>query len=176
MMPTMPKIQSSPANGQSARSHGLTLIEILVVLAIVAILALIALPSFLDTIIRNDIVEALPLADIAKKPVSDSWALIQAFPANNAAAGLPVPEKIVNNLISAIVVEGGAIHITFGNRANSAIKSKVLTLRPAVVRDAPIVPVAWVCGYADGPGQMTIEGVNRTSIPARYLPSRCRSG
>ncbi|SRR5258706_5791651 len=74
--------------------------------------------------------------DIAKKPVSDSRALIQAFPANNAAAGLPVPKKIVNSLISAIVVEGGAIHITFDNRANSAIKGKVLTLRPAVVRDA----------------------------------------
>jgi type IV pilus assembly protein PilA len=176
MMPTMPKIPSTPANRQPARGHGFTLIEILVVLAIVAILALIALPSFLDTIIRNDIVEALPLADIAKKPVSDSWALVQAFPANNAAAGLPVPEKIVNNLISAIVVEGGAIHITFGNRANSAIKGKVLTLRPAVVRDAPIVPVAWICGYADGPGQMTIEGVNKTTVPARYLPFKCRSG
>jgi type IV pilus assembly protein PilA len=175
-MSNMPKIPSTPANRRPARSHGFTLIEILVVLAIVAILALIALPSYLDTIIRNDIVEALPLADIAKKPVADSWSLLQAFPANNAAAGLPIPEKIVNNLISAIVVEGGAIHVTFGNRANSAIKGKVLTLRPAVVRDAPIVPVAWVCGYAGGPGQMTIEGVNKTSIPARYLPSRCRSG
>ena len=146
------------------------------VLAIVGILALIALPSYLDTIIRNDIVEALPLADIAKRPVADSWTLVQAFPATNAAAGLPIPGKIVNNLISSLLVEDGAIHITFGNRANSAIRGKVLTLRPAVVKDAPIVPVAWVCGYAGTPGQMTVVGENKTDIPMRYLPFKCRSG
>ena len=69
-----------------------------------------------------------------------------AFPADNAAAALPPPEKIVSNLVSAVALENGAIHITFGNRANGAIRGKVLTLRPAVVEDAPVVPVAWVCG------------------------------
>jgi len=174
-MPAMPTFPTMPAIRLPARCRGFTLIEILIVLAIVAILALIALPSFLDTIIRNDIVEALPLADIAKKPVGDSWTLTQAFPADNAAAGLPVPEKVVNNLISSVSIEGGAIQITFGNRANAAIRGKVLTLRPAIVKDAPIVPVAWVCGYAEEPGQMTVQGVNKTTVPARYLPFRCRS-
>ena len=118
----------------------------------------------------------MPLADIAKKPVADSWALIQKFPADNAAAGLPAPEKVVNNLISSVTVESGAIHIVFGNRANSAIKGKMLSFRPAVVKDAPIVPVAWICGYAGGPAQMSIEGGNKTNIAARYLPFKCRSG
>lgn len=151
------------------------MIEILIVMAIIAILAMIAIPSYLDTIIRNDIVEALPLADIAKKPVAEAWTLVQPFPANNDEAGLPVPEKVVNNLISAVTIQGGAIHITFGNRANNLIKGKILTLRPGVVKDAPIVPVAWVCGYAQGPTQMTIEGENKTDIPARYLPLKCRA-
>lgn len=158
------------------RRHGFTMIEILVVLAIVAILALIVLPSYLDTIIRNDIVEALPLADKAKRPVADTWTLIQAFPSSNASAGLPSPDKVVNNLISSVAIQNGAIHITFGNRANAAIRGKVLTLRPAVVTDAPIVPVAWVCGYAEGPGNMTVEGENKTDVPARYLPFKCRAG
>ncbi|HVY07659.1 MAG TPA: pilin [Burkholderiales bacterium] len=157
-------------------SHGFTLIEILIVLAVVAILALIALPSYLDVYVRNDINEALPLADIVKAPVADAWASRQAFPADNAAAGLPPPEKIVNNFISAIAIRDGAIHITFGNHANGTIKGKVLTLRPAVVKDAPIVPVTWVCGYASEPGQMTVQGENRTDIPMRYLPLRCRAG
>ena len=176
IMPTMLIISLMPTSRRRrSRSRGFTLIEILVVLAIVAILALIALPSFLDTYIRNDIVEALPLADIAKKPVADAWALVQSFPANNTAAGLPAPEKIVNNFISAVAVQNGAIHITFGNHANAVIRGKILSLRPAVVKDAPVVPVTWVCGYAQEPAQMTVEGENRTDIPMRYLPLRCRA-
>src|SRR5690606_34778543 len=134
---------------------GFTMIEMLVVLAIIAILALIALPTYMDTIVRNEIAEALPLADISRQPVADPWTLAQTFPDDNAAAGLPVPQKVVSNLISAMEIQSGTIHITFGNRANGLIKGKTLTLRPAVVKDAPIVPVAWVCGYAQPPGQMT---------------------
>jgi len=148
----------------------------MVIVGIVAILALMTIPSFLDQVIRNQIVEALPLADIAKKPVAASWAATQTLAANNASIGLPVPEKVVNNFISALTVEGGAIHITFGNRANNSIKGKILTLRPAIVADAPIVPVAWVCGYAAVPGNMTAVGENRTNIPAGYLPVQCRGG
>ena len=157
------------------RARGFTLIEIMVVLGVVAILALLTLPSFMSQYVRNQIVEALPLADIAKSPVAASWALAHALPADNAAAGLPVPEKVVNNHISALRIEDGAIHVTFGNRANTAIRGKVLTLRPAIVPDAPIVPVAWVCGYAQVPGNMTARGENRTSVPAQYLPVSCRA-
>ena len=67
------------------------------------------------------------------------------------------------------------IDITFGNRVNRTIAGKVLTLRPAVVADAPIVPVAWVCGYAEAPDQMTINGKNLTSIPVPLLPVECRA-
>ena len=148
----------------------------MVVVGVVAILALMTIPSFLDQVIRNQIVEALPLADIAKKPVAASWAATQTLAANNASIGLPVPEKVVNNFISGVTVEGGAIHITFGNRANNSIKGKILSLRPAIVADAPIVPVAWVCGYAAVPGNMTAVGENRTNIPAGYLPVQCRGG
>ena len=155
--------------------RGFTMVEMAAVLAIIAILAMIAVPSFQDRIIRNEIVSAVPLADIVKAPIALSWATVQALPANNAAAGLPPAEKIVNNQISAVSVHDGAIDITFGNSANGLIKGKILTLRPAVVADAPIVPVAWVCGNADGPGQMTVQGENRTDIPPKYLPLNCRA-
>ncbi|MCC7486010.1 MAG: pilin [Burkholderiales bacterium] len=151
------------------------MIEMMVVLAVIAILALMAIPSFRDQIVRDQINTALPLADIAKAPVAASWAIAQSFPADNAAAGLPAADKIVNNQISSVRVEHGAVHVTFGNRANSALSGRTLTIRPAVVTDAPIVPVAWVCGYAEGPGKMTVMGVDRTDIPAHFLPFACRA-
>jgi type IV pilus assembly protein PilA len=157
------------------RTHGFTLLELMVVVGIVAILALMAVPTYQDKFIRDQIAEALPLADIAKPPVALSWVALQSFPADNAAAGLPVAEKMVNNYISSVAVQGGAIHITLGNKANPAILGKILTLRPAVVEDAPVVPVTWVCGYATAPEKMTIKGENRTNIPPGYLPIRCRS-
>lgn len=156
-------------------SSAFTIIEMMVILGIIAILLLLALPSYQDKFIRDQIAEALPLADIAKAPVAAAWAAKQTLPADNAAAALPPPEKIVNNFIAAVAVQNGAVHITFGNRANSRLKDKVLTLRPAVVEDAPIVPVTWVCGYASAPDQMTVKGENRTDVPASYLPVRCRA-
>ena len=152
--------------------RGFTLIEMLIVLAIIAILALLAVPSMQGKIIRDQIVEAMPLAELAKKPVAAAWSTAQELPADNDEAGLPSPDKIVSNLVSAVRVEGGAVHVTFGNRANGGIQGKTLTLRPAVVEDAPVVPVAWVCGHAKAPDKMTAQGRDRTDVPPQYLPVR----
>ncbi len=157
------------------RRGGITQLELMVVVGVVAILALMALPTYQDKIVRDQIAEALPLADLAKAPVAAAWAATQSFPADNAAAALPPADKIVNNFVRSVAVENGAIHVTFGNRANGQIKDKVLTLRPAVVEDAPVVPVTWVCGAAPVPDKMTVKGENRTSIPAAFLPFRCRA-
>ena len=154
--------------------RGFTMIEMLVVIAIIAILAMVALPNTQDKLIRGQIAEALPLADIAKAPVAAMWGGVHSFPLDNAAAGLPAADKIVNNFIRGVVVDNGAIHLTFGNRANLLLKDKTLTLRPAVVDDAPVVPITWVCGYASAPDKMTLKGANKTDIPANYLPLICR--
>jgi type IV pilus assembly protein PilA len=156
------------------RGDGFSMMEILVVIAIVAILATLAIPSYLDKVVRDQIGEALPLADIAKDPLAASWAALQSFPPDNAAAGLPAPDKIVNNYVSSVLVRSGAIDLTFGNRANGVIRGKVLTVRAAVVEDAPIVPVTWVCGHAKAPEKMTLKSTDSTSIDARYLPLKCR--
>ena len=156
------------------RNCGYSLMELIAVMAIVSILALMAVPSYLNRVIRKQIIEALPLADIVKPPIAAAWTATKTFPADNASAGLPAADKIVNNLVSSIAVEGGAIHITFGNQANQFIKGKILTLRPAIVEDAPIVPVTWVCGQSAAPGNMTVKGNNKTDIPASYLPVKCR--
>src|SRR4030095_11904860 len=112
---------------------------------------------------------------IAKPPIAASWQALQVFPPDNASVGLPPAEKIVANYVSAVTVRNGAITITFGNRASNAIAGKTLTLRPAVVEDTPIVPIAWVCGYAEPPNQMTVNGENVTNVAQGLLPFECRS-
>lgn len=165
-----------PRSAAPARqASGFTMIEMMVVIAIVAILALLAAPNFQDTIVRNEIKEALPLADIAKQPVALTWSMTQTFPRDNADVLLPVPDKIVSNLVKSVAVKDGAINVTFGNRANGVINGKVLTLRPAVVEDTPVVPVAWVCGSAEAPEKMVVKGKNETNIPDTFLPFNCRA-
>lgn len=153
---------------------GFTAIEMLAVLAVIGILAAMAVPSYQSKIVREQIVAAIPFADLAKEPVSAYWKAHKAFPQDNKETGLPDADKIVSNQISALIVEDGAIHMTFGNNAHGLLKNKILSIRPAIVEDAPIVPIAWVCGNAVPPDKMTVKGNNKTNIPSAYLPLGCR--
>lgn len=157
-----------------ARQGGFTLIEMTVTIAVLAILLLIALPSYLERIARDQVAEALPLANVIKPAVEAAWNTRQPLPADNAAAGAPAPEKIVNEMVSSVALDGGAIHITFGNRAARSLRGHVLTVRPAVVQDTPAVPVTWLCGHAPPPPPMVARGEDRTDVPPGYLPLRCR--
>ena len=146
----------------------------MIVIGIVAILALVALPGIPDKVVRDQIIDAVKLADIAKAPVAAMWATSAKLPVNNDDAKLPPAERIVNNYITSVAVESGAIQVTFGNQANPGIRGKTLTLRPGVVEDAPIVPVTWVCGNASPPTPMVARGLNKTSVPLKFLPLNCR--
>lgn len=167
--------RSMPTQSSHRAAGGFTLIELMVVVAIVAILALLAAPSISERLVREQIVGAVKLADLAKAPLAQSWATTRRLPVDNADAGLPPADRIVSHHVSALSVESGAIHLTFGNGANSALAGKVLTLRPGVVEDAPVVPVAWVCGHAEPPRPMTARGLDKTTVPTRYLPLNCRA-
>ena len=153
---------------------GFSAIEMMVVVAIIAILASIAIPSQMGRIVKEQVAAALPLADIAKEPISASWKADKKLPIDNKEANLPVPEKVVSNYVSALAIKDGVISMTFGNKAHPKIAGKTLSLRPAVIDESQIVPIAWVCGNAVAPKQMTIKGENKTNVPDQYLPSLCR--
>lgn len=155
--------------------RGFTLIELMVVLIVMAILAALAIPAFTARIVRQQIDEAIPLTTIVKQAVAQAYVSSNyVFPASNLQAQLPVPEKIVNNYVSAVAVQNGVINLTFGNSAHAVLKGKVLTIRPAIVEGSPIVPIAWVCGSAAVPNNMTVQGANATTVPIGMLPSTCR--
>lgn len=155
--------------------RGFTLVEMMVVVAVLTILAMIAVPSYLDKIVKAQVEAGLPLADIAKRAVSTYWGATQKMPQDNEAAALPAADKIVGNHITAVTVRDGVINLTYGNRASKALEGKILSIRPAVVEDAPVVPIAWVCGLAEPPDKMTLFGENQTNIDPMYLPMECRA-
>ncbi|HYN55130.1 MAG TPA: pilin [Methylotenera sp.] len=156
------------------KHRGFSIIEMMVVVAIIAILAMIAIPSSIGRIVKEQITAAMPLADVAKLPIASNWMQTKTLFANNDAASLPAPDKIVSNFISATEVQNGAIHMTFGNKANAQIQGKILSFRPAVIPESQLVPIAWVCGNAKAPEKMTLSGDNRTNIPEEFLPVLCR--
>ena len=150
------------------------MIEMVMVLAVISILALMVAPTFYDRTIRQQVVEGMGLANVGKTGVLTVFALTGEMPHNNEAAGVPVATLIVSNYVSAVEVVDGAVTITFGNSANTSIRGKKLTLRPAHVKEAPQVPVTWLCSTAAVPNGMVVEGLNRTDIPPKWLPVTCR--
>jgi type IV pilus assembly protein PilA len=162
------------AHPMNQKYAGFSAIEMMVVVAIIAILAMIAIPSSVGRIVKEQVVAAMPLADIAKAPIAANWAASKTLLVDNKEAGLPVSDNIVSNFVSAVEVQNGAIHMTFGNKAHPQIKGKILSFRPAVIEESQIVPVAWVCGNAKAPEKMTLKGENKTSVADEYLPHLCK--
>ena len=143
-------------------------------MAIIALLALMTIPVYLQRNLQLQVKDGLVFADFVKKAVAASFAMNGVLPADNAAAGLPAPDKIVGSIVTAVTVSNGVVTITYGNLAVSNISGKRLTLQPAYVADSPQVPVSWVCGLARTPSGLTVAGSNGTDIPNDWLPVGCR--
>jgi type IV pilus assembly protein PilA len=106
--------------------------------------------------------------------VQAAWTAKGEMPEDNAAAAIPPRDKIVGNLIKDVNVEGGAITVTYGNNAAKMLDGKRVTLRPAVVADQPMVPIAWICHRLPVPKGMEVRGRDVTDIPLNFLPLECR--
>lgn len=154
--------------------RGFTLIEMVVVLAIVAILALMSLPLYIEKNVREQVKEGIAFAEFMQRGVSGVYALTGSLPKDNAAAGLPAPDKIIGSYVTSGTVADGVITLVFGNLAVSNIKGKRVTLRPGYVPDAPQVPVSWICAFGKVPAGLTVAGNNATDIPPAWLPVACR--
>jgi type IV pilus assembly protein PilA len=153
---------------------GFTLIELMIVISIIGILSTMALPSYQDRVIRKQMEEAFNLAEMAMDGVSDYYKNKGKMPKDNAEAGLPAAGKIIGNYVTGVSVKNGAVQISLGNRVNRNVKDRNVTIRPAIVKDEPRVPIAWVYAYASVPKGMTVIGENATTVPPRQLPVNCR--
>ena len=154
---------------------GFSLLELMVVVAVIAILATLALPSNLGRITQQRMVETIELVEPYKAYVAAYYRSNTGnFPEDNAAAGLPEPDKIKGNYLRKLEIRDGVMHLTLGQKLPDSLHDKVLSIRPVYVKDEPSTPISWICGNAEVPPGMHAAGTNLTDVETLFLPGRCR--
>lgn len=154
--------------------HGFTLMEMMIALLILAILSLMIVPMTGNIGIREQVNEALEMTTALKTPIMDYWVVHKAFPEDNEEAGLPTSDKLIGNYVTKIEIVDGAMHLYFGNKANSKLHGQILSLQPLFVEDSLASPISWNCGYSHPPPGMELAGDNRTTVDNKLLPIACR--
>jgi type IV pilus assembly protein PilA len=137
--------------------RGFTLIELMIVVAIIGIIAMIAIPAYQNYLIRAQVAEGLSIVGPVKIAIAEYWEEQGAFPADNNAAALEPPSAYSGNYVESLTVNGDAIVVLYGNRANNQISGQTISVT-ATASDGSL---AWTCAT---------DGV----IAEIYLPAVCR--
>lgn len=153
---------------------GFSLIEMMVVLAIMSILAMMVMPSKTGEVVRVQVNEGTKLSEPFKSQIEAYYRVSGTFPKTNKDAAIPEPDKIIGHFVTSINIENGAMHIRYGNKINSMITGKIVSIRPLYVKDSPLSPISWVCGLDEIPNGMTAAGINKTNVEKKNLPLSCR--
>lgn len=134
--------------------HGFTLIELMIVVAIIGILAAMALPAYQDFARRARVSEGLSLAAGAKASLAEFVTSNNAWPTDNAGAGLAAANTITGNGVTSVSVGNadGKITVTFAANAGGG------TIE--VAGTTSLGGVTWNCTGG--------------TVPAQYRPAQCR--
>ncbi|MEM1264203.1 MAG: pilin [Pseudomonadota bacterium] len=133
-------------------------LSLIITVAMIGILAAIAIPAYQDYTIRSQVSEGFSIATDAKIAVTNFAIDQQEWPVDNVTAGLPPAVDISGKYVRSVLVDEGAVVVTFGNDANQAIQGKSLIHVP----DTSDFPnVIWECYSSE--------------IDRQWLPKACRN-
>ena len=118
----------------------------------------ISIPAYQDATIRAQVSVGLDDAADIRTAVSAHYETTGNLPADNASAGLPMPERMAGDYVSGVRIDRGAVVITFGNKAAVPIQGRTLVLVPEVQPDNTL---GWGCGSQ--------------TINPKHLPAQCRT-
>lgn len=139
--------------------QGFTLIELMIVIAIIGIIASIAIPLYTNYVIRSQVAEGINLSLSAKVAATEYFQNHGVFATTNGSAGLEAGVSIVGEFVTQVqLAAGGAIQITFGNRAHPDINGAILSMTPA----SNLGSVTWDC-------------TGDALLPNKYVPGSCRN-
>lgn len=123
---------------------------------VAAILAAIAIPAWQTYTVRAEVSQGLASTERARALFAEYIGERGALPASNADLGLPRPDAIHARYVTSVRVADGKVVVTYGNRANPAIKGGHVVISP--VGNAAMLH--WHCSSPD--------------IHHSYLPTNCR--
>jgi type IV pilus assembly protein PilA len=106
--------------------QGFTLIELMIVVAIIGILAAVALPAYQDYTKRSRVSEGLSLAAGAKTAMAEYYASNNAWPADNAAAGVAAKADINGNSVTSVEVKDNTIIVVYKTNVDVAAKNTII--------------------------------------------------
>ena len=105
---------------------------------------------------QTQVRSGLSLAAPVQQAIGDYVRSQRAYPADNAAVGLPAPRRFSDEHVESVAIDQGLVVISFGASAHVRLRARQLTLIPDVRGDGSLT---WGC---DAP-----------ELDRRDLPAQC---
>ena len=132
----------------------------------------------IDALVREQVMEGMNLAAMAKASVAETWLRLAVAAADRSAARMTAdPYDTQGKYVASIDVIHGEILITYGKESYAGLAGSVLVLTPYATDDGAIV---WQCGLSTYGNSRDFEpigndtGNSATTVESRYLPNACR--